>query len=248
MNWSNERTIEFVSSAPISVHRYGRIADEYYDGFAHPTCADFRDASEMYLDRLWTSEAVVGRIADIGCGRSLLAKKLAGKSASETSLVLVDESSEMIVQNDHRLLSQLESRVIDVERGEFGRDEFDWIFSILGDPYNTESSWHNIATAMKRGGRCEFVVPSHVWSQKFRAADASERCNLARFVCTSGDEIYVPSYILRPDEQVSLIAGVGLKVIQTSSVARREVRSLRSPKTSILSDDDALLDIYSVVK
>jgi len=39
----------------------------------------------------------------------------------------------MLMQNPR----SIEQRLIDVERDRFGVSEFDWVFVVLGDPFNT---------------------------------------------------------------------------------------------------------------
>ena len=119
--------LAYKSSGLANRRTYDSVAGEYYDERLHPTCADFRSASRIYLARLFDELKPTGRIADIGCGRSLVAE------FQQQNLVLIDESSEMLRQN----VPFLESRCINVEREPIGASEFDWIFAVLGDPYNT---------------------------------------------------------------------------------------------------------------
>jgi len=121
----------------------------------HPTCADFQDASLVFLKNLFSEVRPSGKIADVGCGRSLLAKFV-----DPRALVLIDESGDMLQKNNR----VSEWREVDVASEKFGLSEFDWIFSILGDPYNVQSAWLNIAVALKRGGNCIFIVPSYEWA------------------------------------------------------------------------------------
>src|SRR4051794_22777325 len=138
---------------------------EYYDETLHPTCADFRLASTLYLRRLFASETVEGRIADIGCGKSILLE-MPLPTSSNRDLVLVDESNDMLLQNDRRR-GNFEIRKLDLRTSVFGTVEFDWVFAIMADPYNTLSAWSNIGRALKPLGQCIFVVPSFTWSNKF---------------------------------------------------------------------------------
>src|ERR1043166_2803629 len=135
---------------------YSKVASEYYDARLHPTCADFRAASFLYLSKIFREEAPNGLIADIGCGDSLLTKFCKQK------LVLVDESAQMLARN----LGDHEKRQFDVTKEKFGISEFDWVFAILGDPYNVISTWSNIEIALKPRGECVFMSPSFIWAEK----------------------------------------------------------------------------------
>jgi SAM-dependent methyltransferase len=218
---------------------YDSVASEYYDAKLHPTCADFRVASGNCLRRVFASEKPRGRLADIGCGLSLVNELVSD------NLVLIDKSEEMLAQN----IGPAEKRLIDVEAENFGNLEFDWIFAILADPYNTPAAWKNIGAALKKGGECLFVVPSYRWTKVFRSRVADERDGFARFVRSDSSIVYLSS-IVRPHEmQASLITSAGLHLTSVSHVTMSDMPYIQSPKVSeYLTAHDPLIDIYHVKK
>ncbi|MGM5026907.1 class I SAM-dependent methyltransferase [Tardiphaga sp. 862_B3_N4_1] len=218
---------------------YEAVASEYYDECAHPTCADFRAASALYLTRLFDLELPTGRVADIGCGRSLLV------DFNVRDLVLVDKSRGMLLHNS----TSYEQRALDVERQEFGEREFDWIFAILGDPYNSPSAWGNIARALKAGAQCVFIVPALQWAQKFRSVEDKERVGFARFLTLNGDTVFLPSLIVDLDSQIEMISAVGLSLDAVDHVSVGQLPAIKSDKISgVLMESDHLLDVYRVRK
>ena len=225
----------FRSTETPRVGSYEDVASEYYDERLHPTCADFRDASKRFLLDFVQRERPEGRIADVGCGLSLLSEVLPSKP------VLVDSSVQMLNRNG----SAAEKRLVDVELSSFGDAEFDWIFAILADPYNSRPAWLNIARALKVGGRCLLIVPSHRWASQFRNGVADERIGYARFDRGDSSAVLLPSKVYSQVEQVSLLHSVGMRVIDCGHVYVREIPNVRSRKISeFLDRDDPLLDCY----
>lgn len=218
---------------------YSSVAREYYDEMLHPTCADFRLASSIYLEKLFEVATPVGRMADIGCGKSLVAE------FSKGDLVLIDQSIEMLEHNP----SFYERKMIDVEREPIGTLEFDWIFALLADPYNTLEAWWNIERALRSQGQCVFIVPSFDWVRSFRRQAEGEKPNLARFVTARGDTVFLRSLVFERSAQQEMIARAGLVTRSVEHVRVRDLPSVRSRKISeVLSLDQPLLDIYRVSK
>jgi SAM-dependent methyltransferase len=231
--------LAYKSSGIPEAPTYDLVAGEYYDGQLHPTCADFRAASFIYLKRLFGELKPSGRIADIGCGRSLVAE------FHRENLVLIDQSFEMLRQNE----SSYEMRNIDVEQDSIGVSEFDWIFAVLGDPYNSLNAWNNISIALKPGGQCVFIVPSSSWAQEFRRGCAEERPNFARFLTSKGESIFLRSLIVEPESQRNMVTDARLSLVSTEHVLVGDLPYVRSPKISeFLSRDQRLLDIYRAKK
>jgi hypothetical protein len=217
---------------------YDDVASEYYDEDLHPTCADFRLASRIYLRKLFELSHPDGRIADVGCGRSLVA------NFRKEQLVLIDKSARMLAQNLFAL-ETLETRLIDVEKESIGASEFDWIFAILGDPYNTPEAWHNLAEGLKVGGQCVFIVPASEWARKFRLESVGEKPNLARFLTSKGEIVFLPSLVVEPEIQKNMIANAGLHLVAIERVLVGDLPFVRSPKISkVLSGNQCLLDVY----
>jgi hypothetical protein len=220
-------------------HSYSVVAGEYYDEALHPTCADFRAASHIYLAALFERARPLGRIADIGCGESLLV----GLGAND--LVLIDSSECMLARNP----SGLEKRQVDVVADAFGTSEFDWVFAVLADPYNGSAVWRHIERALKINGRCVFIVPSHRWVTTFRRDDRGERVGFARFDLTNGSTVFLPSFVLSEDEQFRVIREAGLEAERIEHVYISQMDKIRSPKIKgVLGELDPILDIYWVRK
>jgi SAM-dependent methyltransferase len=218
---------------------YDSVAAEYYDEKLHPTCADFRSASRIYLEKLFDEVRPAGRFADIGCGRSLLT------DFQSHNLVLIDNSNQMAGQN----APSFEKRLLNVEQECFGEGEFDWIFAVLGDPYNSLKTWQNIYRALKVGGQCVFILPSVCWARKFRSRENEERPNFARFVTSNGSTVFLRSLVVDPDQQREMIADAGLSLVAIEHVLVGDLPFVRSPKISeFLTADQELLDVYRAEK
>jgi hypothetical protein len=218
---------------------YGFVAAEYYNEQFHPTCADFREASRAYLKKIFEFERPVGRLADVGCGRSLISE------LTLENLVLIDEARAMLDLN----LDCGEKRRVDIVETSFGDAEFDWIFAVLADPYNEMGAWTNIAKALRTQGQCVFIVPSYCWASKFRASSKKEISGKARFDLFSGESLFLPSTVLSPAQQEALISSSGLCVDRLDHAYVRDLNEIKSAKISnFLGQDDPMLDVYRVHK
>src|SRR5579872_2909267 len=85
--------LAYKSLEPSDSHTYDSVAGEYYDERLHPTCADFRAAASLYLKKFFETRRPAGRLADVGCGSSLIAE------FQTRDLVLIDKSWEMLNRN-----------------------------------------------------------------------------------------------------------------------------------------------------
>ncbi|MFK4540372.1 SAM-dependent methyltransferase [Bradyrhizobium ottawaense] len=215
------------------------MALEYYNPDLHPTCADFRVASRLFLESFFGEHKPTGRIADVGCGLSIV------RDFVDRNLVLIDSSAQMLAKN----LGSVEKRLLNVEEQSFGDAEFDWVFAILADPFNSIAVWRNIRSALKDGGRCIFVVPSYRWALNFRAHSSDERKGFACFRKADNSFVYLRSTILSPADQVELIEFAGLRFVNAVHVLMGELPEIKSPKISdALSKDQPLLDVYQAEK
>jgi SAM-dependent methyltransferase len=163
----------------------------------------------------------------------------------------VDESEAMLDWNkiDQKPRDDFQVCISDIEAGPFGLEEFDWIFAVLADPYNTEQAWENISRALRAGGECVFIVPSFAWRDKFRARSAEERAGHARFLTKKGLEVFLPSIILDEVHQEAIVKQSGLVLDRIDHVRIRDMPKIRSPKISnFLEADDPIVDIYRTKK
>lgn len=89
--------------------------------------------------------------------------------------------------------------------------EYDAVISILGNPYNTTSFWHAVKKPLIQNGTVLFTAPAYDWATTYRKHEGS-LIDQSMFELQRGDKVYLPSYILEPNEQVKLIESAGLKV------------------------------------
>src|ERR1700741_3851848 len=85
-----------VGSKSFEIRRQGSYEDvalEYYDQVLHPAGAVFRVASRLFLRTFFGTQKPTGRIADIGCGFSIVSELV------DRNLVLVDSSVRMLARN-----------------------------------------------------------------------------------------------------------------------------------------------------
>lgn len=227
---------------------YHELADEYYDTGRHPTCANFREGSILLVER-WLD----GRNGlpiprwDVGAGDSVLAEVLAGRGIALEGTTALDESPSMLAhsqkwasQGVRLVVGKAES--IPAEDGSAAV-----VLASLGDPYNTDEWWLEVARALSPGGVCLFTTPTHEWAQGFRDGGAPD---VAEFELADGRKVLVPSIVRPPAEQVRQIERAGLHVDAVEHVTRGELRrSSLSPKLMVLEDDDApVVRSYRIVK
>jgi hypothetical protein len=147
----------------------------------------------------------------------------------------------MLAQNS----GSTEKRLIDLEKQKFGLSEFDWIFAVLADPFNSTAAWTNISSALRDGGRCVFILPSDLWASKFRSRVPEEQAGFARFVRADNSSIFLPSAVYPPEQQAALIASADMKLLVFEQVFVRELAQVTSPKISkFLAPEEAILDVY----
>lgn len=211
-----------------TVTSYSFVAAEYYDPRRHPTCANFRECSAVIL-RAWFNEFLIpgSRIVETGTGASLAAELLQNLNLPAV-LVISDLSEAMLTHSkfhvaDLRLIS-------DAERLSVRDSSVDAIVSSLGDPYNTLTFWKECARVLKPGGRVFFTTPSFKWACAFRE-ETGTPATVAEFEIKTGDTVLVPSFILSPTAQATLIVTSQLQIQQQIHIDSSAIRSTtKSPK------------------
>ncbi|MHB1798954.1 MAG: class I SAM-dependent methyltransferase [Vulcanimicrobiaceae bacterium] len=188
---------------------FDRLADEYYDFQAHPTCQNFTNASALALSLLLpamtTSES---RICDVGAGRSLVVEALAQLDFDPRNLTLLDDSVGMM-KHSGRFIRQGSIPVIsDAHEMPFASSSFDLVVSSLGDAYNDAVFWREIHRITRSQGRCIFTTPSVDWALAYRSG-AGDPPDAALFALRDGGIVQVPSIILHRDLQQRLIEESG---------------------------------------
>jgi Methyltransferase domain len=187
------------------VDRYDMLAEEYYDMRRHPTCRNLRDVSFHILRRVLAERPVPALACEIGAGASLLAEFCLEAYGRAEGVILTDASEAMLAYS--RRFTPIGARLV-VARAEalpFPDRSVALAVSVLGDSYNGPAFWSELARVLQYGAWGIFTVPSYEWAREFRATRQGEYTDWACFELRGGVEIYVPSFILREDEQRALI-------------------------------------------
>jgi hypothetical protein len=119
--------------------RYAIVASEYYDRERHPTCADFRWASDRLLGRLMP-ESPAGLLCDVGAGDSALAAWLLRHGTDLAGICLFDTSSEMLAHSARWVARGATADVACAEALPIADGGADLVVASLADPYDTASS------------------------------------------------------------------------------------------------------------
>jgi ubiquinone/menaquinone biosynthesis C-methylase UbiE len=208
---------------------YSDLASEYYDSERHPTCANFREASQ-YLLVPWLKELVLprSRVLETGAGSSIVAEWLASDKRLLTSFVASDLSSEML----HYSSSHSDTAafvVCDAESLPFANNSLDLVVASLGDPYNTARFWREAARTLRSGGHVLFTTPAFEWARQFRNG-----ANFAEFVTANGGAVAVTSWVEPEEGQRRMIERCELRITQRRDVYEYQLRETRrSPKLRI---------------
>ncbi len=157
------------STADVQLGSYADLASEYYDARRHPTCANFREASAVFLaEELAAFNPRGGLVAEIGAGRSLVAEIMAGAALARSRLVLIDASHEMLAHSVKWLSAGALGTVADARQLPIGRHSVELGVVPLGDAFNNCAFWSEVARVLRPGGLCLFTVPAFAWAQEFR--------------------------------------------------------------------------------
>jgi hypothetical protein len=203
---------------------YDQLADEYYDAELHPTCANFREGSKALIGE-WLTASHRPTICEIGAGKSIVVEVAAEEERLDPiSLVLVDESVRML-----RHSNTGGSFVVADACALPTSATFEVIVASLGDPYNVPAFWGEVARACEPGADVFFTTPSYEWATTFRDPDAAEQ---ADFVTTSGEHVWIPSYIASASDQAAMGRAVGLRLQMKKDFYATELSGPLSPKLS----------------
>jgi SAM-dependent methyltransferase len=196
---------------------YSLLASEYYDPIRHPTCANFRTASELLISS-WLDKYLnpSSSIVEVGAGRSVAAEHVINRKYDCNRLTITDSSAEMLahssdfsafgailVQSDASHIPKLDATT-------------DIIVASLGDPYNRAEFWSDACRVLRRGGVVLFTTPSYEWALHFRYEEPSQS-HKAAFKLANGHDVLVQSDILVSHEQIALIESVGLTVAEVTA-------------------------------
>src|SRR5258706_2919297 len=106
------------------------------------------------------------------------------------------------------------------------------IIASLGDPYNTDEFWREVARSLRPDGVCIFTTPAFEWSNAYRRSVEVEREDFAYFQLQDGRSLYVPSIIRPIGVQSATIERAGMRVLSTSHIYAATLTLPHSPKIS----------------
>ncbi len=210
---------------------YEALAPEYYDAIRHPTCANFRYASKQII-KPWIEKLVDYRpICEVGAGMSVAAELLLEAGESIADLFLTDSVQSMLEYSLNWKIAQDHISVAEASELPFAASSFSLCISSLGDPYNTEEMWAELARVLRDDGYAIFTTPSFEWASIYRGLTGSGD-RAAEFYLSDGRTIFAPSIIYDQNCQTKLIGSgplmevVDFQVMTYSQLPARNV----SPK------------------
>jgi ubiquinone/menaquinone biosynthesis C-methylase UbiE len=204
---------------------YADLASEYYDSKRHPTCVNFREASQALLIP-WLRNLAFPKahVLEIGAGRSIVSEWLTKDRKSVAQFIATDISLTMLNYSiSNGGYTQLV--VCDAHQLPFANSSFDLIVSSLGDPYNTIEFWKEVSRVLRTRAHALFTTPSFEWAKQFRNGDRH-----AYFATLKGNTIAVPSYVVSIQTQNTMIRKVGLAVTEYRHFREDELTTPHSPK------------------
>jgi SAM-dependent methyltransferase len=225
---------------------YTAIASEYYDPERHPTCADFRSASDRLLNRLM-SDSPTGWLCDVGAGDSALASWLTRHGQDVAGIHLFDASPEMLAHSARWIARGATAEVARADALPAPDRSVDLIVASLADPYDNASWWQEVSRILAPDGQLLLTAPSLAWASSFRT-NAGEHADRARFVTRTGLCLDLPSYVRDADDERVLIEEVGLRVAQIASVSRAQLAGSVSPKLNHLAPEAPVFVGYRVIR
>jgi SAM-dependent methyltransferase len=225
---------------------YEELATEYYDSARHPTCANFREASDAVLAR-WVQPFEIKHewVCEVGVGKSALAPIVRKGKVSLRRLLLIDSSPSMLSYSLEWRDAGAHPLLADASRLPMGDLTIGLLVASLGDAYNVPDFWREIARVLVSGGEAIFTTPSYEWAHQYR--DSSE-VSRAIFDLSDGDELAVPSLILPPEAQVELIESCGLvpKAFEEVRLGATNISSVSPKLMPERGSDASIVSAYLV--
>jgi SAM-dependent methyltransferase len=218
---------------------YDRLASEYYDSTAHPTCANFRDGSKILAAQWLATHWDHGNGCDIGAGRSLFYEIAVDLGLPTAAIAIVDSSPDML---RHTTVSwpgtSAQCIVAEAHALPFADSSMTTVLASLGDPYNDADFWLEVARILTPDGCCLFTTPSYAWASAFRSTVGDEP-DTAVFILRDGTTIPTPSFVRDDRSQRLLVERAGLSIVRTCSVAAHELPPPLSRKIEAVADATA---------
>ncbi len=231
-----------------TVH-YDAVAAEYYDADRHPTCRNFREASERLIAMLLADDRLDGlTLADVGAGDSVLAALLVRRGVSLDKLTLVDESSSMLGHSKEWIDRGAGFSISSADNLPFDDASVDVLIASLGDPFNETGFWQEVGRVLAPEGRFIFTTPSSEWARAYRSLEGLGMAS-AVFELTTGSMSSLPSLILDSEDQKALIAKANLAVSEIAGMTAASLTPPLSPKLCLTDGADfPIVTAYSGVK
>ena len=229
----------------IPVVGYDALSAEYYDAARHPTCANFREGSELLLRR-WLDplELQAASVCEVGAGASLTAELMDEWDLPLGPVLATDDSPAMLAHSERWRGHGIRLAVAGADAQPCPAEAMDVVIASLGDPYNDTPFWREVGRILAPAGRAIFTTPSYAWARALRRTDPPDPW--AIFETSDGDLVRVPSTILTADDQSALISGAGLTVLDRRSIRQSQLSSPLSPKLEVLSPEDPVVTGYVV--
>lgn len=218
---------------------YETLAPEYYDSAQHPTCANFRYASKQIIKPWLEKLTDCHPICEVGAGMSVAAEALLEAGESIADLFLTDSARSMLDYSLDWKIARDHTFVAEASRLPFPASSFSLCISSLGDPYNTENMWAELARVLRDYGYAIFTTPSYEWASIYRGLTGSGDC-AAEFCLSDGRTVLAPSMIYDQNYQTKLINSepsmevVDFQVMTYSQLPPEKV----SPKLRIAREND----------
>lgn len=223
---------------------YSALAAEYYDSRRHPTCSNFRWASDRLLRRLLPNCAG-SLLCEVGAGDSALAAILCERGQSLSNLLITDASAGMLEHSRRWYRGGAQLALARASSLPLADGSVDLVVASLADAYNNEQWWPEVGRVLSAAGRAIMTTPTHSWATAFRTA-TGQPMNVARFDLVSGTSVDVPSWVREPAAERALIHASGMRVVEQEAMVRRDFPSSISPKIHALEPDTPVVMAYVV--
>jgi SAM-dependent methyltransferase len=188
-----------------------------------------------------------GLLVDVGAGHSVLAEMLSKRGRTLGNVLLLDSAPAMLshsaqYQGDGALLTVADATLLPLRPRSASL-----IVASLGDAFNVQKFWDEVAGCLGPSGTCIFTAPAYEWARSFRRSAPHECDDLAYFELSDARSAYVPSIINSVEGQRKLIEHAGLRLIDVSSVTAFEIPIPYSPKILSGNSCDPIVTGYTVI-
>lgn len=225
---------------------YDQVADEYYDGILHPTCANFRQLAQRFMEKLlddgrFKDKFRNGHLLETGAGFSLAAELMSQYSFSLENLTIQDASEKMLQHSFRWQNSLADIYVSDARQLQAADATYDIVFSFLCDPYNDPRLWREITRVLKEDGLWVMTSPSHHWAKHFRLDEGETS---SRFVTRDQRTVDLPSFTYPVSDVVSGVEAMGCHLRAYNSLTISEIEGNVSKKLFTKGSGGSVLDCF----